>query len=162
MGRRIFHKGAAVTTWAIKLLTWPRITLFVLGGLILFMPLPMPAYAPQAREFTIEASRFAYTPAILKVNPGDQVTVKLKSLDVVHGLTIDGYSFDLQAEPGQPGEIKFTAGATGVYRMRCSVTCGNMHPFMLGKIQVGRNDLLWRTIVALAVLVLGLLAWKRT
>lgn len=160
MGRRIFHKGAAVTIWATKLLTWPRITLLVLAGLILFMPLPMPAYAPQAREFTIEASRFAYAPAILRVNPGDQVTVKLKSLDVVHGLTIDGYAFDLQAEPGQPAEYTFTAGAPGIYRLRCSVTCGNMHPFMVGKIQIGRNDLLWRTIGALGILMLGLLAWK--
>ena len=30
--------------------------------------------------------------------------------------------------------------------MRCSVTCGALHPFMIGKFNVGSNDLLWRAI----------------
>jgi hypothetical protein len=39
------------------------------------------------------------------------------------------------------------------------VTCGNLHPFMIGKLQVGQNSLLWRG-AALAALVLIAGLWR--
>lgn len=138
-----------------------RLFLLVLaGGLILLVPLPGEAASPQEHHFMLEASQFGYTPAVIQVNPGDRVTIELQSTDVVHGLTIDGYPFELQAEPGQPARYTFTVGDPGVYRMRCSVTCGNMHPFMVGKLQVGHNDLLWRALGAMGVLLLGWVVWR--
>ena len=38
------------------------------------------------------------------------------------------------------------------------MTCGNMHPFMIGKLQVGQNDLFWRAVL-LAGLALIAGAW---
>jgi heme/copper-type cytochrome/quinol oxidase subunit 2 len=128
------------------------LALLALAGLALALaPLPGRAAAPAERHFRIEASSFAYTPAELRVNHGDHVTIELASTDVVHGLSIDGYGLSVTADPGQTKTLSFTAGRAGSFRFRCSVTCGPLHPFMIGKLRVGDNTLLWRA-AGLAVL----------
>ena len=127
---------------------WGRIFLFAIPVLlILFAPLPQPAAAPADRQIRVEASLFQFTPAEIQINPGDRVTVELVSTDVVHGFSLDGYDFELKADPGQTASGTFVADKTGVFHFRCSVACGNLHPFMIGKLQVGPNLLLARGIL---------------
>lgn len=120
-----------------------------------FAPLPVPAIAPQERTFEIDAHQFAYSPSELKVNAGDTVTIRLVSTDVVHGLYVDGYDISVEADPGQSATLTFDADIPGSFRFRCNITCGAMHPFMIGKLTVGTNNWLYRSIglAALAVLV---------
>jgi len=126
--------------------------LFVLGaGAIAFAPLPEASVKPTNRHFRVEASSFRYSPATIVVNAGDHVTIDLVSTDVVHGLYVDGYDLQVTADPGRTASLSFVAKRAGMFRFRCSVTCGSMHPFMIGKLHVGRNDLFWRAI-ALALL----------
>ncbi len=129
---------------------------------ILAVPMPVASAAPVQRTFRIEASRFQYSPAVLRVNSGDQVTIEVVAQDVVHGLSIDGYNLSVTAEPGQTARLTFIADQTGSFRFRCTVTCGAMHPFMVGKLEVGPNMLLWKAIgLALASLILGIWSfWK--
>jgi heme/copper-type cytochrome/quinol oxidase subunit 2 len=117
------------------------------AGVIAFAPLPGATTKPANRHFRVEASSFKYTPATIRVNAGDHVTIDLVSTDVVHGLYIDGYDVSVTADPGRTASLSFVANRTGMFRLRCSVTCGAMHPFMIGKLHVGRNDLLWRALV---------------
>ena len=121
------------------------------GALVLLAPFPVRPPEPTHRTIRLEASQFAYTPGIIRVNPGDTVTIELVSMDVVHGFYLDGYDASVTADPGQTASLTFTAGRSGSYRFRCNVTCGPLHPFMVGRFQVGPNMLLWR-LVALAVL----------
>ena len=130
-----------------------------LALLILFAPLPMPTPAPADRHIRIEASMFQFAPGEIQINPGDRVTVELVSTDVVHGFSLDGYDFELRADPGQSVTGTFVANQAGVFRFRCSVACGNLHPFMIGKIQVGPNLLLLRGI-ALALLSIIAALWS--
>jgi len=126
--------------------------LVVLGaGVIAFAPMPGASTTPANRRVRIEASSFTYSPATIAVNPGDRVTIDLVSTDVVHGLYLDGYNVQVTADPGRTASLSFVATRAGMFRFRCSVTCGSMHPFMIGKLHVGRNDLFWRAI-ALSVL----------
>ena len=136
---------------------------FILAGLagavIAFAPLSVRVAPPTQRTFRVEASQFAYSPAVLTVDPGDTVTIELVSTDVVHGLYVDGYGVSVTADPGQTARLTFTAGRSGSFRFRCNVTCGALHPFMIGKLQVGSNTLLWRAIgltvlAALAAIIL--------
>jgi len=113
---------------------------------IVFVPNPIALAAPAERHFRIEASAFQYTPETIHVNPGDHVTIDLVVTDVVHGLYIDGYDLNVTADPGQTATLSFVADRSGSFRFRCSVTCGALHPFMIGKFNVGSNDLLWRAI----------------
>ncbi len=122
---------------------------FICLGVALFFlvaPLPAGAASPQERYVRVEASSFQYAPAVIRVNPGDRLTLELFSSDVMHGLYIDGYGINLAAEPGQSVRVTFTADRAGVFRLRCSVTCGALHPFMLGKLVVGGNALIWRAV----------------
>jgi len=116
------------------------------GAIIIFAPLPVRVVPPAQRNLRVEASQFAYSPAVLTVNPGDTVTIELVSTDVVHGLYVDGYGVSVTADPGQTARLTFTADRSGSFRFRCNVTCGALHPFMIGKIQVGPDTLLWRAI----------------
>jgi len=124
--------------------------------LVTFAPLPNSTPSPTERLFRVEAGDFAYSPAVLQVNPGDKVTIELVSTDVVHGLYVDGYDLSVTADPGQPATMTFTANHIGAFRLRCSVTCGALHPFMIGKLQVGSNLLLWRGIGLSFVALLGI------
>ena len=124
--------------------------------LVAFAPFNFqPVTSKEERIFRIEAGDFAYAPAVLHVNPGDRVTIELASTDVVHGIYIDGYDVSVTADPGQPATLSFDADHPGTFRLRCSVTCGALHPFMVGKLQVGSNTLLWRGIGLAFVALLG-------
>jgi heme/copper-type cytochrome/quinol oxidase subunit 2 len=126
--------------------------LLIMAGLaVAFAPLPVQPIAPQERTFRIEAGQFAYSPSELKVNPGDTVNIQLVSTDVVHGLYVDGYDISIEADPGQTRTLSFVADKPGAFRFRCNVTCGAMHPFMIGKLNVGSNNWLFRSI-GLAIL----------
>ncbi len=134
----------------------------LLAGLVLAVftiPFPSASPAPSERVFHIDARRFAYSPAKISVNPGDRVTIELTSTDVVHGLAIDGYNLSITAEPGQTARLTFVADRLGVFRFRCSVVCGNMHPFMTGKLYVGANALLYRAAALMGVALLAAV-WK--
>lgn len=126
------------------------------GLVVAFAPLPVQSIAPQERTFRVEARQFAYSPSELKVNPGDTVTIELVSTDVVHGLYIDGYGISVEADPGQTTRITFVADKPGSFRFRCQVTCGAMHPFMIGKFTVGTNSWLIRSVGLLVLALVGL------
>jgi len=136
-----------------------------LSGLVLavlFIPFSATATTPTEHTFHINASRFEYSPNTLTVNPGDKVTIELTATDVVHGLSIDGYDLAVTADPGQTARLTFTADQQGSFRFRCTASCGNMHPFMIGKLEVGQNTLLWRAAaLSILALVAGVWKWKK-
>ena len=135
--------------------------LIILGILLIgIWVIPFP-YGTKNKErvFDLKASQYQLIPDVIKVELGDLVTINLVSMDVVHGLYIDQYDLAMQAETGQTVSLKFRADRKGGFNLRCSVTCGALHPFMLGKLQVGVNETLYRSIFSLPLLLLGVL-WK--
>lgn len=132
--------------------------LAILAVVILFMPFPSNVVTPTQRIFKIQASQFQYMPADLNVNLGDQVTIELIAMDVVHGFSIDGYNIQTASDPGQTARLTFVASKQGTFRFRCTTTCGSLHPFMIGKLHVGKNIFLWRG-VALTILAFVGVDW---
>ncbi len=124
------------------------VTAFAVGLalVILLAPVPLTLAAPQERHVRIEASQFQYTPSVINVNPGDRVTIDLTSNDVVHGLYVDDYGLSITADPGQTTRLTFVADKAGTFALRCFAPCGPLHPFMVGKLNVGPNWLFWRAI----------------
>jgi heme/copper-type cytochrome/quinol oxidase subunit 2 len=126
---------------------WSVVLAIGLAGLtILFIPLPVHAAQPSARMIRVAASQFAYRPAVIRVNPGDTVTLEIVSTDVVHGVYIDGYGISASADPGQTMRLSFVAERSGSFRIRCNQPCGSLHPFMIGMLQVGSQTGLVRAI----------------
>ena len=135
-----------------------KLLLFLMAGLVVaFAPLPVPAIAPQARTFELDARQFTYSPSELSVNQGDTVTIHLVSTDVVHGLYVDGYDVSVEADPGQSATLTFVADKPGSFRFRCNITCGAMHSFMIGKLTVGTNNWLYRSITILLLALFALI-----
>jgi heme/copper-type cytochrome/quinol oxidase subunit 2 len=133
--------------------------LLALAGLAIGLwPAPAAAAAQTDRHFRVEASQFAYAPATLYANLGDRITIDVVATDVEHGLYLDGYDLNVIAQPGQTAHLTFIADRAGMFRFRCSVTCGALHPFMIGKLNVGPNWLLVRAI-GLAVLAVIAGVW---
>ena len=139
----------------------PRISLVVLlvaAALVAFLPLRL-SFAPSQRSFRVAAGDFAFSPAVIRVNPGDRVTLEVTSTDVTHSLSIDGYPVDVLAEPDQTSQISFVANRPGAFNIRCSLTCGSLHPFMTGRFEVGPNLLLYRGM-GLATLAFLYSGWR--
>lgn len=147
---------ALVRRWRFS---WRWAALLAAGLALALGPLPRLPGLPGKRTIRIEASQFVYTPASLAVKPGDQVNLELVATDVVHGLALDGYGLSATAEPGRPAHLSFTADKPGVFRFRCTTTCGPLHPFMVGQLRVGGDDLLWRA-AGLAVLAAVAGLWR--
>jgi heme/copper-type cytochrome/quinol oxidase subunit 2 len=136
--------------------------LFTMAGLVVaFIPLPVQPIAPQERIFRIDARQFAYSLSELHVNTGDTVTLQLVSNDVVHGLYVDGYDISIEADPGQTKTLTFIADKPGSFRFRCNVTCGAMHPFMIGKLTVGTNNWLFRSVGLAMITVIGVIVSRK-
>jgi len=94
----------------------------------------------EPRVITILAKRFVYTPSQIKVQKGELITIRLESLDVTHGLFMDGYGIDIKARPGLIGKATFVADKSGRFTFRCSETCGEFHPYMVGFMEVTPNS----------------------
>lgn len=98
--------------------------------------LPWPQGDGATREFTITARQFGYAPERIRVDRGDRVLIQLVPEDVAHGLYLDGYDIETHALPGGAAILEFVADRAGQFRFRCSVTCGSLHPFMIGQLNV--------------------------
>jgi plastocyanin len=111
------------------------------------------------KHITINVRKYGYSPSRLVVNKGDTVFLKLFTLDVTHGLLLDGYPIELIARKGvtfqkhghkgssdklktdwnRVSQVKFVASKPGKFTFRCTETCGNLHPFMTGELVVKPN-----------------------
>ena len=123
--------------------------LLAISGVILFANFSF----AEEHFFEVRAQKFSYTPHILRVRVGDSVKIRLISEDVTHGIFIDGYGVETRAYPGQDGSLSFIANRPGRFTFRCSVTCGEFHPYMVGYLVVGPNIRFY--LYALAVLFIG-------
>lgn len=134
------------------LLICALIPVFGLGVGVLVSVLPI--RHPQTRSITIQARRYAYDPPIIRVNKGDKINLTFSTEDVAHGFYLEGYDIDVKifspgeilvGKPSEKGDYKkidtitFTADRVGKFRYRCSLTCGYLHPFMIGEFVVEPN-----------------------
>jgi heme/copper-type cytochrome/quinol oxidase subunit 2 len=124
------------------------------GGVLL-----QPSAPPQERRIKMTARQYAFDPPVLRVNKGDTVRLRITSLDVVHGMYLEAFDINVLIVPDSPylelthpshpeeppekvEEVVFVADKTGKFRLRCSHTCGPLHPFMQGELVVAPNRLL--------------------
>lgn len=113
------------------------------------------AAAAESRTIEIRARKFSYSPNIVRVAKGETITVRLISEDVMHGFYLDGYGIETHSQPGSDGSLTFTADKTGRFNYRCSVTCGEFHPFMVGYFVVTPNTRFYAFAGLVGLLGLG-------
>ena len=143
----------------------PVILICAILAMVAVMLFPTNSLA-EAREHVIDlyALQFEFAPGRIEVNQGDAVVFNLHARDVVHGFYLDGYDIEQRVTPGVMQTIEFTADHVGKFRYRCSVSCGALHPFMIGELIVRPNSPLWKSVVATLIALGGLLMmlWRTT
>jgi heme/copper-type cytochrome/quinol oxidase subunit 2 len=131
---------------------------FVLALALLLLPAGGAA-KPQTRQIALDATQFQFTPGRIEVNQGDQIVITLTASDVVHGFYLDGYGIEQRVEPGVPQQITFVDDQAGQFRYRCAVSCGPLHPFMIGELVVTPNAPFWRAAGLILVATAGMLTY---
>lgn len=107
----------------------------------------------------INAADFSYSPGRITVNQGDRVEITLTASDVVHGFALDGHDINVRVTPGISERVAFTANLPGKFRFRCSVSCGSLHPFMIGELVVTPNNPFWKAAAIAATGLAGMLTY---
>jgi cytochrome c oxidase subunit 2 len=115
--------------------------------------------APTTHEITINAAEFAYTPGRIQVQQGDEVIFHLTASDVVHGFALDGHDIDVRIIPGITERVAFTAEQAGKFRFRCSISCGSLHPFMIGELVVTPNAPFGKAAAVALISLVGMLGY---
>ena len=86
----------------------------------------------ETKEFTIEATNYAFDLQEIRVNQGDTVKITLVNKEGMHAVKFDGYNQEVQAGK----TIEFVANKKGEFKYICSIFCGTGHDDMVGKLIV--------------------------
>lgn len=91
-----------------------------------------------AESVTIDmtARQWTFEPATVRVPFGAEVTLRIHSIDVKHGIRIADFGVDEDLEVGQTVEARFTADRQGSFTFFCDVFCGSGHRDMKGTLIV--------------------------
>lgn len=90
----------------------------------------------ETKEFSMIAKQWSFEPAEVIVNRGDTVRLRVKSIDVPHGIVIKEYGIDEKLERDEEVTIEFVADKSGEFVFYCNVFCGKEHQDMEGKLVV--------------------------
>jgi cytochrome c oxidase subunit 2 len=94
--------------------------------------------AQNRRVVEVTAERFEFWPSEIRVNQGDEVELRVRSADTIHGFRIVGTGTNLVVPKRGKGEAvaTFTATTPGRYTIECTRMCGAGHSFMRGVLVV--------------------------
>ena len=114
----------------------------LLASLLSFLAIGVPGAAPtqgQApRVIEITAERFEFWPSEIRVAEGEEVELRLRSQDTLHGFRIVGAGTNVLIPKRGKGYAvaRFTGSQPGRYTFECNRMCGAGHNFMRGVLVV--------------------------
>ena len=73
------------------------------------------------RSFEVVARKYAFDPPRIEVDQNDLVKITLKSADIAHSFTIDGYRIAKRVGAGQTVTFEFRADQPGTFRFYCNL-----------------------------------------
>jgi cytochrome c oxidase subunit 2 len=91
------------------------------------------------REVTLDAKKFAFSPATIDVFEGDVVQITLVPADIPHSFTVDAYKIAKRAEPGKPVTFEFLCNKAGTFRFYCNLTIDDGCKRMAGELIVRKK-----------------------
>ena len=82
------------------------------------------------------ATQFMFAPRCIQVPEGRQVTLRMTSPDVIHGILVTGTNVNTMVVPGYVAQVHTVFTRTGDLLMPCHEYCGLGHSEMYGVVQV--------------------------
>ncbi len=110
---------------------------------------------PRERVITLHERQWAFAPGIVVLRRGDRVALRLVSDDVTHGFYLDGYGLEGTVAAESPAVVHFVADRPGRFMLRCAVTCGPFHPYMIAWLLVKPDVTAYAGWALVAVAALG-------
>lgn len=105
-----------------------RLSLWLLLALVIAGPSldagqgqPAQDQGPTERTFTVVAKKYSFTPSKIEVYEGDLVRIELKTDDIAHSFTIDGYRISKRVSPRKPVTFSFRADHVGTFPIYCNL-----------------------------------------
>lgn len=86
--------------------------------------------SPNVEYVTLEYLGHEVKSPIIRVSKDDIVRLRVVSVDVLHGISIDAYGINKQLPPGKAVTVEFVADIVGEFHVHCSIYCGEGHDFM--------------------------------
>lgn len=96
----------------------------------------MPQGGEAAKEFSITARQWEFSPSSITVQQGDRVMFHITSVDVTHGFAIPDFNVNVSLVPNEMKTIEFIADKQGTFGFFCSIFCGSGHANMVGQLMV--------------------------
>jgi cytochrome c oxidase subunit II len=84
----------------------------------------------------VVATQFAFVPRCVVVPEGQEVTLRLASPDVIHGMLVSGTNVNTMIVPGYVSQVHTVFRTTGDLLMPCHEFCGLGHSQMLARVRV--------------------------
>jgi uncharacterized cupredoxin-like copper-binding protein len=82
----------------------------------------VPAPITGAREVTVTADNFAFTPNTIAVKPGEAINVAFHNADdMMHDFTIPSLGLHVDAQPGETMTFGLHVSSAGTYEFMCTV-----------------------------------------
>ena len=96
------------------------------------------AQGASPRIIEISAERFEFWPSEVTIDEGEQVEIRIRSDDTLHGFRLVGGGVNLLVPKRGKGyaSARFTGTTPGRYTFECSRMCGAGHSFMRGELIV--------------------------
>lgn len=90
------------------------------------------------RVISVVAERFSFVPSVIRMEQGEVVELRIRSLDTNHGFRIREAGVNVIVPKRGRGDarILFRAQKKGVFPFECSKACGAGHTIMRGRIVV--------------------------
>ncbi|MBM3820229.1 MAG: hypothetical protein FJW14_14600 [Acidimicrobiia bacterium] len=106
--------------------------------LLISTPGAAPSQGAAARVIEVTAERFEFWPSEIVVAQGEQLELRIRSDDTMHGFRIVGAGTNVLIPKRGKGAavVRFTGSTPGRYTFECSRMCGAGHNFMRGVLVV--------------------------
>ncbi|MBI2117621.1 cupredoxin domain-containing protein [Candidatus Peregrinibacteria bacterium] len=98
-------------------------------------PLTEPA-DEQGRIIPVTAELWKFTPNIIQVQQGEDVTLEITGISGTHGFSVPDLGINATIIQGQTVSVTLPTNRPGTFDFRCSVPCGAGHQDMKGQIVV--------------------------
>lgn len=91
---------------------------------------------PNRYEVSLVGQTFNWTPDVVRVPVGAEITFYLTARDVIHGWQVENTNLNVEVIPGEVSRLVTTFDEVGTYRISCNEYCGLQHQAMVGWLEV--------------------------
>lgn len=90
----------------------------------------------QSRVVHVTSENWKFTPNVIRVKKGENVTLSLQGVSGLHGFAVHDIGINVPVAQGKTVSIKLPTDKAGSFGLRCSIPCGQGHLDMRGTIVI--------------------------